>query len=90
MKVKYFATYRDITRRKDEDVPVPADIWELVQTLCERYSGFRAELLTPDRTAIHEETIILVNGRNISHLNGKDTKLTEADAVSFFPMVAGG
>ena len=90
MKVKFFATYRDITRRKDEDVPAPADVWNLLQSLVERYSGFQTELLTPDKAEINEETIILVNGRDISHLDGKRTALTEADVVSLFPTVAGG
>lgn len=90
MKVKFFATYRDITRRKDEDFPAPSDVWELVQNLVGRYNGFQTELLTPDKTEINEETIILVNGRDICHLDGKNTALSEADVVSVFPMVAGG
>ena len=90
MKVKFFATYRDITRRKEEDVPVPKDVFELLNNLSDRYGGFREKLLTPDGTEVHEETIILVNGRNISFLSGKDTPLTETDIVSVFPVVAGG
>jgi len=90
MKVKFFATYRDITRRKEEEVAAPADIWELLQSLCERYGGFRAELISPGGADIHEEAIILVNGRNIHYLGGKNTPLTEADIVSLFPLVAGG
>jgi len=90
MKVKFFATYREITRRKDEDIPAPDDVWELLNSLCERYRGFQAELISADGADINDDAIILVNGRNIEHLSGKNTKLTEADAVSLFPMVAGG
>ena len=90
MKVKFFATYRDITRRKDEDVPAPADVWELLLGLAGRYAGFGEELLTRDKTGIKDEAIILVNGRNVDHLDGKNTALTEADVVSLFPMIAGG
>jgi MoaD family protein len=90
MKVKFFATYRDITRRKDEDVPAPADVWELLLDLAERYNGFGKELLTPDKADVNDEAIVLVNGRNIAHLAGKSTELTEVDVVSLFPMVAGG
>jgi len=91
MKLKFFATYRDITHCKDEDVPAPADIWALLLDLGERYgAAFRTKLFTPDGAEINGETIILVNGRNISHLDGEKTTLTEADTVSIFPMVAGG
>ena len=91
MRVKFFATYRDITRRKEEDVPIVPDIWELLTELAGRYGAkLRTELITPDGTDVGANTIILVNGRNIAHLRGKDTPLTESDVVSIFPMVAGG
>jgi molybdopterin synthase sulfur carrier subunit len=91
MKLKYFATYRDFTRCKEENVEAPRDVWELLTDISRRYgAGFRAKLITPDGMEVGEETIILVNGRDIHHLNGKNTPLTEADTVSIFPMVAGG
>jgi len=91
MKVKFFATYRDITRLKEEDVPAVPDIWTLLMELAGRYgTRLRAELITPDGTDVGVNAIILVNGRNIAHLTGKNTPLTESDVVSIFPMVAGG
>jgi len=91
MLVKFFATYRDITRRKDLDVHAVPDVWALLTMLAGRYgSRFRAELIAPDGTDVGVNAIILVNGRNISHLDGKHTRLTEADVISLFPMVAGG
>jgi len=91
MKLKFFATYRDITRRKEDDVPAPPDVWTLLLSLGETYgASFKAKLFTPDGEEIGEETIILVNGRNICHMSGKDTPLSEADTVSIFPVVAGG
>jgi len=91
MKVKFFATYRDFTRRKEEDVSAPPDVWALLLSLSERYgTDVKAKLLTPDGTDIGEDTITLVNGRNVVHLDGKDTALSEDDVVSIFPVVAGG
>ena len=90
MKLKYFATYRDITRRKDEDITAPENVLDLLTCLCDRYEGFRAKLLTKDGSEVGEETIILVNGRNICHIGGVTTPLKESDTVSVFPVVAGG
>lgn len=91
MKLKFFATYREFTRCKEEDVRAPHDVWELLVSLGERYgAGFKDKLLTPDGMEVGDETIILVNGRDIYHLSGKNTLLTEIDTVSIFPMVAGG
>ena len=91
MKVKFFATYRDVTRCKDEEITAPPDVYRLLVDLGERYGGkLKAKLLTSDGKDIGEETIILVNGRNVFHMDGINTALTEADVVSVFPVVAGG
>ena len=91
MELKFFATYRDITRCKDMWIPAPHNVWEMLEQLGERYGApIRAKLFTPDGSEIGEEAIILVNGRDIKHLDGKDTLLAETDVVCIFPMVAGG
>jgi len=90
MTLKFFAMYRDITRCKEEDVAAPADVWALLLSLDERYNGFGKKLFSPDGTDVGEETIILVNGRNIHFIDGKHTLLCEKDTVSIFPVVAGG
>ena len=91
MKVKFFATYRDITLCKEEDVPATPDIWALLICLAGRYgAALKAELISPDGTDVGMNAIVLVNGQNILHLKGKNTPLTDADVVSIFPLVAGG
>ena len=91
MRLKFFATYRDITRCNELDVPAPSDVWELLCLLGERYGApIREKLFTPDGCGIGRDAIVLVNGRNVAHLGGRDTPLTEADVVCIFPMVAGG
>jgi len=91
MRLKFFATYRDITHRKEEDIPAPSDVRALFFSLGERYgAAMRLKLYSPDGTDIGDETIILVNGRNVCHIAGIDTPLAETDTVSVFPVVAGG
>jgi len=91
MKLKFFATFRSFTRCKEEDVVAPTTVWDLLLSLSERYgASFSKKLLSPDGSEINEETIIMVNGLNILHLDGKNTPLTETDIVSIFPVVAGG
>jgi molybdopterin synthase sulfur carrier subunit len=91
VKLKFYAGYRSITNCKETDVSAAPDIWTLLVYLSKCYGkGFRDEIFTKDGSEISDEVIILVNGRNISFLNGKNTTLTEADIVSIFPVVAGG
>ena len=91
MKLKFFATYREITRCNEADIPAPPDVWALLTRLGECYgAAICAKLFTPDGGHISEDAIILVNGRNILYLKGKNTPLAESDVVCIFPMVAGG
>jgi molybdopterin synthase sulfur carrier subunit len=91
MKLKFFATYRNITHCSETDIPATQDVWALLAQLGEQYGDvIRAKLFTPDGSDVGDEAIVLVNGRNILYLNGKHTPLTEADEVSIFPLVAGG
>ena len=91
LKLKFFATYRDITRCNEIEIPAPSDVWELLGLLGDRYGNpIKEKLFTPDGNGIGQDAIVLVNGRNVAHLDGKETPLTETDIVSIFPMVAGG
>jgi len=43
-----------------------------------------------DGNSLGPDAIVLVNGRNIAHINMLDTSLLDTDTVSIFPIVAGG
>lgn len=91
MKIKFFATYREITKTKEISVPAPGTVWDLAALLIEKYGRPMKDMLENDTgDDFGEYAIILVNGQNIVHLEGKLTPLTEADLVTIFPPVAGG
>ena len=91
MELRFFATYRDITKSKEINIPAPIDVWTLLVNLGESYgTPFKKEAFTPDGSEISEDVIIMVNGRNIYYLDDKNTPLTDTDTVSIFPKVAGG
>mgnify|MGYP005836841831 CR=1 FL=1 len=47
-------------------------------------------ILYPKGDQLSDLLYILVNGRNIRHVEGMQTKLKEGDVVSLFPVTAGG
>ena len=90
MRVKVFAYYRDIARCKAFDMPAPGVVFDVLTYCCERWPAFRPKLLDEAGTGVGDDVILMVNGRNIEHLQGAQTPLTEDDVVALFPVVAGG
>lgn len=89
MKVKYFAYIRDYTGSKEIQMEHCNSLNELLIILCKRYGAkFQSKIFKNDD--LSDEIIILINGRNIVHLQGLDTLLSPEDEISIFPVVAGG
>ena len=91
MTVLLFATYREITKCKQVDLPAPKNVWALLEDISNRFGArMREELFSPDGAQISDTAIVMVNGRHIEHLSGGDTPLADRDQVALFPLVAGG
>ncbi|MBL3539172.1 MAG: MoaD family protein [Aminivibrio sp.] len=89
MKVLFFATIRDLTREKETMAEGADTVMELLLQLSDRYGReFREEAL--DGEAVSDRIIVLVNGRNIAHTGGGETRLAEGDTVAIFPIIGGG
>jgi molybdopterin synthase sulfur carrier subunit len=91
MEIKYYATLRDITKRKEEIWSSPAGILEeLINSLCQKYGKSFAKWVSTEDGGYGSLSIFLVNGIDCRSLDGFHTKLTESDTISIFPPVAGG
>ena len=62
---------------------------EVVQAVDARERGFFQKFLRQDLSPA-EDTVVLVNGRNILSLGKWDTPIREGDEISFMVPVAGG
>lgn len=91
MKVRFFATYRDITHVRELEVPAPESVRGLLLLLGERFGPeLESKILSPDKTALGQDANVLVDGRHITHLDGIDTPLSDSNTVAVFPLIAGG
>lgn len=89
MKVLFFAYIRDYTKTKEVYVEHHISLRALLHKLCEMYGPkFKNKVFVGDE--LSDEIIILINGRNIVHLNNLDSLLCPDDEISIFPVVAGG
>ncbi len=64
-------------------------IAELMTNIEQRYPGFR-EQITDDAGEFHRFVNIYLNDEDIRYLDGAQTALSDGDAVSILPALAGG
>ena len=88
MKVKFFASFVELTKEKERNFSAP-DIKTLLRIMTEHYGqSFNDKLYR--NSELNPTLVILVNGKHIRHLQGLETTLLESDEVAFFPMLSGG
>lgn len=93
MKVRFYATFRELIGRKEIEVHGVRTVGELINYLAEHYSPeIKKELLQSPRVGPNKplDGMILVNGHNVLHLKGLNTELKEEDEIHIFPPAGGG
>lgn len=91
MKVRLFATLRQIAGTKEVEVDLEAG--EMVRHALERVVRLHPNLkewIFDKEGDLQRSIIILLKGRNIRLEEGLDTVLGEGDYLAIFPPVAGG
>lgn len=80
-------TSRFTWREKLEDgEPIKA----LLNRLAKKYEAISRFLYEPSSQELRGEVAVIVNGREIRHLNGLETRLRTGDKITFIPPIAGG
>ncbi len=93
MKVKFYATFREIIGRKEVEVHGVKTVRELIDHLAEKYSpDIKKQLLETPRVDERKpiDGMVLVNGHNVLHLKGLETELHDGDEIHIFPPAGGG
>ncbi|WP_457741455.1 ubiquitin-like small modifier protein 1 [Thermococcus sp.] len=93
MRVKFYATFREIIGRREVEVHGVRTVRELIDYLAEKYNPeIKKQLLESPRVGEDKplDGMVLVNGHNVLHLDGLDTELREDDEVHVFPPAGGG
>lgn len=89
VQIRSFATFREAIgdRSVDREFPDGTTVGDVLHALDEEHQEFE---VFDETGALREYLSILVNGRDITHLDGLDTPLEDGDKLSLFPPVAGG
>lgn len=90
MQVKVFANLRDICGGVTVEVkPNGERVIDVLDTMNEMFPELYNEIFTEEKE-LKPFVHVYINGRNIVHADGLETKVKETDQFALFPPVAGG
>jgi molybdopterin synthase sulfur carrier subunit len=90
IELRFFATFREAVGSKTTSIEVASDaaVEDVLSALEDEYDGLRGNLIEDGGLA--PQINVLLNGREVLHMEGLDTALSPGDTLSIFPPVAGG
>ena len=92
LKVKFYSLFRINLKSPGTEYELESEITiaELIKKLDQDYDGYFTHKLLEDDRSISPGSIIMVNGKNVIHLDKLETKVDNDDTVTLFPPSAGG
>ena len=90
LELRFFATFREAVGGKTVPYRVDdgATVGAVLAALEAEYDGLTGSLIVDGKLA--PQINVLKNGREVLHLEGLETELSDGDRLSIFPPVAGG
>ena len=90
--VKYFAKVREITRKREEKIPIrnPTAINEFLSELFLRYGYQLEEFVMQNDGTLKKNIGILVNGSPVNRNKIRDSYLSNLDEFVILPPISGG
>jgi MoaD family protein len=91
MQVRLYATLRQTVGIKVVEIPVKVNqtVGDILHALVDRYPELSEAIWYADGS-LAEHVAVILNGRDVRHLDGVDTPLTDDDTLDLFPPVGGG
>ena len=92
VKVKFYSLFKINLKSSGEEYELeqPITISELIEKLDADYNNYFTNRLLNEKGEIVPGAIILVNGKNIIHIEKLNTMIEDGDVITLFPPSAGG
>lgn len=90
VEIRLFATFREAVGQKtiERGFPEGSTIETVLDALEEEFPDLEGAFF--DDGEIVAQVNVLKNGREVHHIDGRETAITDGDTISIFPPVAGG
>ena len=92
LTVKFIGALRHLSGKTQFTINFQEDISikELIEKISQEMPELKRTFCDQELNDSRSNSLILVNGREISVLNGFETKLSDGDEIVFVPVVHGG
>lgn len=92
VNVKFYSLFRINLKSsgREYNFDTEINISELIKRLDNDYDGYFSLKLLNEEGNISPGAIILLNGKNVLHLDKLKTRISDGDLVTLFPPSAGG
>ena len=93
VKVKFLGIFRQVSGRNQVLVKLekPPTVGKTIEKLTEAFSSeFKRTLIDPELEDPRPNALILVNGKEISVLQGLETEVEDGDEIALAPVSHGG
>jgi molybdopterin synthase sulfur carrier subunit len=88
IRIRLYANLREIAGREVSVSGEEAPLREILERLFQKRPALRDAMMVGGELRPHFN--LLLNGRNVLHLEGLETRVRDGDEVAIFPPVAGG
>lgn len=90
--VRFVGAFRGVSGRSKITIEFEeeASLREIIKEIVKKTPNLEKVLIDPELEDPRPNTLILVNGKEISVLNGLQTPLKDGDEVVFIPVIHGG
>ena len=91
VQVRLYATLRQIAGTREVEIPVEGQqaVGDVLRAVVERYPRLSEAIWNADGSLAGHVAVVL-NGRDVRHLDGVDTPISDDDRLDVFPPVGGG
>ena len=90
MEVRFYATLRPVVGGRSVALDDPPEtVGELLERLCDEHDGLRERVLD-EQGQIRQFVAVMIDGRDVRHLEGLQSRLRADNGIDIFPPVAGG
>ncbi|MCS7115541.1 MAG: MoaD/ThiS family protein [Nitrososphaerota archaeon] len=89
---KFLGGFRNMSRKSKIALKFesPVSLREAVEKIINEFPALQKALIDPELGDVRPNSLIIVNGKEISVLNGLETVLKDGDEVVFVPVLHGG